>query len=260
MLFRSDKSIAEQYLLQQSLQPLLAEVSAEREKEVETISNHLEISLMTIIDRVQCQYVELLDQKESGSTEAGIDGRLKQIDDRLHELNNRLELRQAQIEQERSCSISNIQHHGRAWVLPHPQRSSPEIAPMVSDAEIEKIAVLKAIEHEEERGWVVESVESQNRGFDLISRKPHPNDSKTAIDVRFIEVKGRSAIGMVGLTSNEYKKAREMKQDYWLYVVFDCATSPTLHIIQDPVQLGWKAIVSVEHYQVDAQKILEVAP
>jgi superfamily II DNA or RNA helicase len=255
-----DKAIAEQYLLQQSLQPFLAQVSAERGKEVETISNHLEISLNTIIDRVQCQYGELLEQKESGSTEAGIDGRLKQIDDRLHELNSRLEIRQAEIEQERSCSISNIQHHGRAWVLPHPQRTSPEIAPMVSDAEIEKVAVQTAIEYEQARGWVVESVESQNRGFDLISRKPHPNDSQTAIDVRFIEVKGRSAVGMVALTSNEYKKAKEMKQDYWLYVVFDCGTTPNLHAIQDPVQLGWKAVVSIEHYQVDAKKILEVSP
>jgi hypothetical protein len=33
---------------------------------------------------------------------------------------------------------------------------------------------------------VVESVETENRGFDLISRKPHPEDPKTAIDVRFI--------------------------------------------------------------------------
>ena len=35
----------------------------------------------------------------------------------------------------------------------------------------------------------VESVESDNRGFDLISRKPHPNDPKTFTDVRFIEVR-----------------------------------------------------------------------
>ena len=36
----------------------------------------------------------------------------------------------------------------------------------------------------------VESVESDNRSFDLISRKPHPNDPKTFTDVRFIEVNG----------------------------------------------------------------------
>ena len=40
---------------------------------------------------------------------------------------------------------------------------------------------------------MVESVEADNRGFDLISRRPHPEDPKTAIEVRFIEVKGRAA-------------------------------------------------------------------
>ena len=45
---------------------------------------------------------------------------------------------------------------------------------------------------------MVESVEKDNRGFDLISRKPHPEDPKTFIEVRFIEVKGRAGVGEVG--------------------------------------------------------------
>jgi len=31
----------------------------------------------------------------------------------------------------------------------------------------------------------VESVEDENRGFDLISRKPHAEDPQTALEVRF---------------------------------------------------------------------------
>jgi hypothetical protein len=54
------------------------------------------------------------------------------------------------------------------------------------------IAVQVATQHEEARGWIVESVESENRGFDLISRRPHAEDPKTFVEVRFIEVKGRS--------------------------------------------------------------------
>jgi hypothetical protein len=71
---------------------------------------------------------------------------------------------------------------------------------MVRDDEIERIAVQEAIRHETERGWVIESVEKDNRGFDIISRKPHPHDDKTFTDVRFIEVKGRAAIGEVALS------------------------------------------------------------
>ena len=74
-------------------------------------------------------------------------------------------------------------------------RSSPKIAPMVQDAEIEKIAVQAVIAHEEARGWKVQSVEQENRGFDLISRRLHPEDPQTAIEVRFIEVKGQGRCG-----------------------------------------------------------------
>ena len=59
-----------------------------------------------------------------------------------------------------------------------------------------------------------------NRGFDIISRKPHPHDDKTFTDVRFIEVKGRAAVGEVALSDNEYKTAERLKKDYWLYVAY----------------------------------------
>ncbi len=201
-------------------------------------------------------FAELIEQKESGSKESGLDGRIKQSEDRLFELNARLEQRREELQQEGSCTITDIRHHGCAWVLPHPERSSPEIASMVSNDEIERLAVEAVIAHEEARGWKVVSVEKENRGFDLISRQPHPEDPETAIVVRFIEVKGRSTVGEVALTTNEYKTAERLKQDYWLYVVFNCALIPEVHVIQDPVRLEWEALVKIEHYHVSAQKIL----
>ena len=41
----------------------------------------------------------------------------------------------------------------------------------------------------------------------VVSRRPHPEDPQTAIEVRFIEVKRRAAVGEVALTTNEYKTA-----------------------------------------------------
>ena len=128
---------------------------------------------------------------------------------------------------------------------------------MVRDEEIERIAVAEAIRHEEARGWVVESVEAENRGFDLISRRPHPEDPKTFIEVRFIEVKGRAGVGEIALSENEYKTAERLKGDYWLYAVFNCAATPELHAVQDPARLGWKPVMKVEHYRVDAREILQ---
>jgi len=250
------KDQAEAFLYKSTLTSQLEEEKNNREKEINKVSEHLQISLDNIIDRVQLQFADLQSQKESGSKEQGLDGRIKMMEDKLDELNNRLEKRKAELSKERECTIRNIMHVGRAWVLSHPDRDTPKVKGMVRDPEIEKIAVKAVTEYEEARGWKVESVEDQNRGFDLISRKPHPEDPGTAIEVKFIEVKGRSEIGEVALTTNEYKTAERLKEDFWLYVVFNCSTNPEVHVINDPARLGWKPIVKIEHYHVGANEIL----
>ena len=172
----------------------------------------MEISLNALIDRQQVQLGEFLNRQIAGQTVAGLDGIIAQAEQHLDELNNRL----------RSPPAANWNWNGIArsptsptsaapGSLPHPERTSPQLAPMVRDDEIERIAVAEAIRHEEARGWVVESVESENRGFDLISRRPHPEDPKTFIEVRFIEVKGRAGVGVVALSENEYRTAQRLE-------------------------------------------------
>jgi hypothetical protein len=245
-----DRTAAEHFLIQTALNPMLAEVTTQRARETQTISRHLEISLNELINRQQVRMAELLEMQQRVDTSQPLAANIKQTEDRIDELNARLENRRAELERERECMVGDIQHVARAWVQPHPDRQSPAIAPMVSDPEIEKIAVQFAIKHEEAQGRVVESVETENRGFDLISRKPHPEDPKTAIDVRFIEVKGRSHTGEIALTANEYNTAKRLRNDYWLYVVFHCATEPSLNIIRDPSTLDWQAVTKIEHYRL----------
>ena len=55
---------------------------------------------------------------------------------------------------------------------------------------IERIAVQAAIAFEEARGSKVENVESNTRGFDLISRRLVSDISRGSIETRFIEVRG----------------------------------------------------------------------
>lgn len=255
----TDRAAIEQFLVRDALQPFLLEVAAQRAKEIETVERHLEISLKELIHRQSLKYATLYEQQQAGDNTPLLAANLKQAEDRLDELNGRLERRQAELQQERNCTISDIQRHGCAWVLPHPDRAAPEVANLVRDDEIERIAVQAVTAFENARGWEVESVEKDNRGFDLISRRPHPEDPKTALEVRFIEVKGRSGVGEVGLTSNEYRTAQRLRKDYWLYVVFNCATTPDLQLVQDPAQLDWKPIVKIEHYQVKPQAIFDVA-
>jgi hypothetical protein len=106
------------------------------------------------------------------------------------------------------------------------------------DAEIEAIAMRVAWAYEEVGGAVVKDVSTPEKaraadlidypGFDLLSRHPTKGE-------RNIEVKGRAAIGDVELSENEWAKACNLRGRYWLYVVYDCASSqPRLLRVQDP--------------------------
>jgi hypothetical protein len=250
-----ERQRVEQFLYENTLAPWAETVAEERFGEVDRIQRHVEISLNSLIDRAQVQQAEYVSRQIEGETVQGLDGLIAQAEQHLDELNNRLESRKKELELERHSAISDITHLGRAWVAPHPERTSPSIAPMVRDDEIERIAVEVATRHEEERGWVVESVEADNRGFDLISRKPHPEDPQTFIEVRFIEVKGRAGVGIVALSENEYRTAERLKHDFWLYAVFNCAGTPELHVVQNPARLGWQPVMAVEHYRLSADSI-----
>jgi hypothetical protein len=66
-------------------------------------------------------------------------------------------------------------------------------------------------------------------------------------------------VGLISLSSHEYKTAYRLKDDYWLYVVFNCATVPELYTIQDPIRLRWEPMQEVIQYRVDAEAILDAA-
>ena len=124
-------------------------------------------------------------------------------------------------------------------------------------AAIERVAVQAATAFEEARGCRVESVESDTRGFDLISRRVASEISRGSIETRFIEVKGRAAVGEIALTANEYKTAQRLGHDYWLYVVFNCASAPQVTTIQNPARFDWEPLSKIDCYRIGADTILK---
>ena len=108
------------------------------------------------------------------------------------------------------------------------------------DAEVEAVAVRVATAHEEASGGEVKDVSrpAQARragladwpGFDLLS-------IRAADERRCIEVKGRAGRGSVEVSDNEWAKACNLRSEYWLYVVYDCA-SPRPHLlrVRDPFE------------------------
>ncbi len=106
------------------------------------------------------------------------------------------------------------------------------------DAEVETVAMRVARAYEESLGATVEDVSTptlaracglpEHPGFDL--RSTRANGERLAI-----EVKGRAGVGDLELTDNEWARACNLRRDYWLYVVYNCAgPEPRLYRIQDP--------------------------
>ena len=119
-------------LLEQALQPFLAE---SRRASVSTrsrqIRRHVEISLQRADRPPEPSTGRLPEPPDRGAERPG---------PRRADLPGRGTPRPAQrpagarlreLEMERHCTIADITHLGRAWVLPHPERATPRLAPMV---------------------------------------------------------------------------------------------------------------------------------
>lgn len=92
---------------------------------------------------------------------------------------------------------------------------------------VEMVAMNVSISFEIENKRTPADVSSKNLGYDIKSSSPK--------ETRFIEVKGKSESGDIEVTINEWDNAKELENNYFLYVVFNCAsTSPILYVIQNP--------------------------
>jgi hypothetical protein len=99
------------------------------------------------------------------------------------------------------------------------------------------------------RAFVIqgEDVGAEARGYDLLSRSPDG-------DVRYIEVKGRAGVGAVEIFENEWLKAEQLGEGYWLYIVTDALQAPALYLVQDPARkLPLEEVIPQVRYRV-AQK------
>ena len=116
------------------------------------------------------------------------------------------------------------------------------------DDEIEKVAVRIVAEYERSQGWTPRDVSTpplaraaglnDNPGYDILSNRPAfgaPSGKSTVFEERAIEVKGRAGIGDIELTENEWSRSCNLRDRYWLYVVYNCGTpNPRLLRVQDP--------------------------
>lgn len=224
---------AEAYLRERVLQPL----AEERRQGLMASLEHRQEFLRRGFDYQEAELLDLRanlrEQAQMGDQAAA--RRMEEVRRRQQEIRAREERAIAVLQREPELvEPGEVTFLAHALVLPS---SDPEDRER-HDKEVERIAIQVAWAHEESQGSQVYDVSTPEKallagldrwpGFDLLSRR-------ASGEQRGIEVKGRRAVGDVELKENEWAKAANLREQYWLYVVYDCAAAhPRLLRVQDP--------------------------
>jgi superfamily II DNA/RNA helicase len=241
---------------QHLFESVFEEAKTERENVATIQEDFLKRSFGTLLAQADAAIIAAEEEIERGV--AGGEGRLRKAElvKEQHDLRRRQRLGDAT--RGRAVVRGDVTVIGSALLLPLPVavegKGKPAPDGLLSDDEIEQIAVRVAREYETSRGANVQSVEADNVGFDLLSTRE--------IERRCIEVKGRSGVARVELTWSEFAKSQELGDDYWLYVVLDCGQPvPRLYRVQNPAQAlagAWEPSLNVR-YRIEPEPVIEAA-
>ena len=235
------------WLNENTLVPFVEEIRSERQTEVGRVSEHVELSLTEILQRLDEEIGRAAD--EVGGRIAGAEGRLALAERRHAEVLARRERRRDELERQGAVTLQGVERLASALVLPHPDGDVLDLRRLRPHPETEMTAMRVAMEYEAAQGRQVYDVHEENLGYDVTSL-----DLQTG-ELRLIEVKGLAApSGSILLTPNERRVAEDRRDCYWLYVVTNCANSPELQEpISDPARFPWHEVTKVQHYWMDVK-------
>jgi superfamily II DNA/RNA helicase len=234
------------------------DAKAEREHVTAIQEDFLRRSFNALLAQADAAILAAEDEIDRGIQ--GAEGRLRKAELVKEQHEQRRGLRLEETNRGRAVVRGDVAAIGTALLLPlpvmagQPNSDLPEDAGGQSSQEIEQIAVQIARRYEAQRGATVTSVESEQAGFDLLST--------LGPDRRCIEVKGRAGVATVELTWSEFAKSQELGEDYWLYVVLDCAQpNPRLYRVHNPAKAlaaSWQPSLDVR-YRVRPEPVIEAS-
>ena len=205
-----------------ALESYRGELAVERKRQVEIKEKYGLTSLDHLIFQLDGELIQLYDRRNGGENVDLVIRNKEEQKEGYHQAHSELE---RVIDQEQILRMNSPNYLGAIRVLP--SAVEPTIIP--NTAEIERIGMETTMRYELEQGREPKDVSAENLGFDVRS-------TGKAGEKRYIEVKARSGLGPVSLTQNEWFKAKQFKSDYFLYVVLNAATQPTLYIIENPAE------------------------
>jgi hypothetical protein len=166
-----------------------------------------------------------------------------------------------------------VKHIASALVLPSKEPAEPGVLAVSQEVDqetnrrIELAAEEIVIKHETSRGRECEKVGHLKIGFDI--RSLTPPDPQTGyrdpvLGVRRIEVKGRKKGQPIRLTTNEWFKATQLGNSYWLYVIWDPLENPEAEPIriQNPAQKLdhiKREILEKRFYEIPAEAVINLS-
>ena len=237
------------WLNQHAFAPFVEAIQKDREAEVERIRAHVELSLTEVLGRADDEIGRANQDRADGA--AGAEGRLARAENRHDEISARRDRRRAGFERQRAVTLQGVERIATALVMPHPEHAAPDIRRMRPNPETEATAMRVVMGRERAAGRQADDVSAGNLGYDVKSLDPRSGD------LRLIEVKGLAgATGSIMLTPNERRTAEDRRDCYWLYIVTDCATEPTLQKpVPDPARFRWHETTRVQHYWLDVDTV-----
>jgi superfamily II DNA or RNA helicase len=233
------------------------DAKAEREHVAEIQEDFLKRSFNSLLAQSDAAIIAAEEEIDRGIQ--GAEGRLRKAELVKEQHEQRCVLRLEEAQRGRNVVRGDVAVTGSALLLPLPvpgegDGGAPADRNTLTNDEIEQIAVRIARRYEKSRGATVRSVEDEQAGFDLLSTH--------GLERRCIEVKGRAGVARVELTWSEFAKSQELGDDYWLYVVLDCAQrEPRLYRVHNPAKTlaaAWEPSLDVR-YRVAPEPVIEAS-
>ena len=162
-----------------------------------------------------------------------------------------------------------VRHIATALVFPSTASSAAQVNAILEDIDpvlkrrIELAAEDVVLAFESARGWECEKVGHLKIGFDIRSlgpANPQTGYRDPVHGVRRIEVKGRKKGQPIRLTTNEWYKAQQLGDSYWLYVIWDPLNDPDPIplIIQNPAKHldhVKREVIAARYFNIPADSI-----
>ena len=127
---------------------------------------------------------------------------------------NKTDLEEANVRERKAEKIIQTIMSGDEGEVDDNEKENQDVTTeyMNTKMKIEGRAMEKVMQFEENKGRYPDDVSDDDRGYDIKSSDHSGN-------TRYIEVKGKKSTGEIILTENEWEKAEEEGDSYWLYIV-----------------------------------------